>query len=65
VPPIAILLGWWLLGEAPAGFAYLGGALCLLGVYVSRRPARSDRRRQPEPQPEQVRVGDGEVAHRP
>jgi drug/metabolite transporter (DMT)-like permease len=53
VPPIAILLGWWLLGEAPAGFAYLGGALCLLGVYVSRRPARSvRRRRQLEPQPE-------------
>jgi drug/metabolite transporter (DMT)-like permease len=52
VPPIAILLGWWLLGEAPAGFAYLGGALCLLGVYVSRRPARSVRRRQLEPQPE-------------
>jgi drug/metabolite transporter (DMT)-like permease len=53
VPPIAILLGWWLLGEAPAAFAYLGGALCLLGVYVSRRPTRSvRRRRQLEPQPE-------------
>jgi drug/metabolite transporter (DMT)-like permease len=53
VPPIAILLGWWLLGEAPAAFAYLGGALCLLGVYVSRRPSRSvRRRRQLEPQPE-------------
>ncbi|HZD97770.1 MAG TPA: DMT family transporter [Micromonosporaceae bacterium] len=53
VPPIAILLGWWLLGEAPVAFAYLGGALCLLGVYVSRRPSRSVRRpRRLEPQPE-------------
>jgi drug/metabolite transporter (DMT)-like permease len=53
VPPIAILLGWWLLGETPVAFAYLGGVLCLLGVYVSRRPSRSARRRrQLEPQPE-------------
>ena len=66
VPPIAILLGWWLLGEAPAGFAYLGGALCLLGVYVSRRSPRSVRkRRQLEPQREPVPVVDGEVVHRP
>lgn len=37
VPPIAILLGWALLGETPAGLAFAGGALCLLGVYVARR----------------------------
>jgi drug/metabolite transporter (DMT)-like permease len=43
VPPIAILLGWWLLGEAPAALAYLGGVLCLVGVYVSRRKPRSAR----------------------
>jgi drug/metabolite transporter (DMT)-like permease len=66
VPPIAVLLGWWLLGEAPVALAYVGGVLCLLGVYVSRRSSGSARqRRQLEPQPEQVRVGDGEVAHRP
>ncbi len=37
VPPIAILLGWALLGETPAGLAFAGGALCLFGVYVARR----------------------------
>jgi drug/metabolite transporter (DMT)-like permease len=37
VPPISILLGWLWLGESPAALAYLGGALCLLGVGLSRR----------------------------
>jgi drug/metabolite transporter (DMT)-like permease len=37
VPPISILLGWLWLGETPAGLAYLGGALCLAGVAISRR----------------------------
>jgi drug/metabolite transporter (DMT)-like permease len=37
VTPIAILLGWALLGETPAALAYVGGALCLAGVYVARR----------------------------
>jgi drug/metabolite transporter (DMT)-like permease len=37
VPPISILLGWLWLGESPAALAYLGGALCLLGVGFSRR----------------------------
>ena len=39
VPPVAILLGWLLLGESPAPLAYLGGAICLAGVYLSRRGA--------------------------
>jgi len=38
VPPVSVLLGWLWLGESPAGLAYLGGALCLAGVAVSRRP---------------------------
>src|SRR5207253_380612 len=38
VPPISVLLGWAWLNETPAGLAYLGGALCLAGVAVSRRP---------------------------
>jgi drug/metabolite transporter (DMT)-like permease len=38
VPPISILLGWALLGETPAGLAVAGGALCLGGVVVARRP---------------------------
>jgi drug/metabolite transporter (DMT)-like permease len=37
VPPISILLAWLWLGESPAGLAYLGGALCVLGVGLSRR----------------------------
>jgi drug/metabolite transporter (DMT)-like permease len=41
VPPIAILLGWTLLGEAPALAALGGGLLCLVGVYLSRRPAET------------------------
>jgi drug/metabolite transporter (DMT)-like permease len=37
VPPLSILLGWLWLGESPAALAYLGGALCLAGVGLSRR----------------------------
>jgi drug/metabolite transporter (DMT)-like permease len=37
VPPVSVLLGWAWLGESPAALAYLGGALCLVGVAVSRR----------------------------
>jgi drug/metabolite transporter (DMT)-like permease len=37
VPPIAILLGWLLLGEAPPALALAGGALCLGGVALARR----------------------------
>jgi drug/metabolite transporter (DMT)-like permease len=46
VPPIAILLGWAMLGESPAALAFLGGALCLVGVVIARRPSlqvRGDR----------------------
>jgi drug/metabolite transporter (DMT)-like permease len=37
VPPIAIVLGWLLLGEVPPVLAIAGGALCLTGVALSRR----------------------------
>lgn len=37
VPPISIGLSWGLLGETPPVLAYAGGALCLLGVALSRR----------------------------
>lgn len=40
VPPIAIVLAWVLLGETPALLAVLGGALCLVGVTISRRRPR-------------------------
>jgi drug/metabolite transporter (DMT)-like permease len=39
VPSLAILLGWAILGETPALLAIAGGALCLAGVVVARRPA--------------------------
>jgi drug/metabolite transporter (DMT)-like permease len=41
VPPLAVLLGWVILGEAPAALALVGGAVTLLGVAVARgRPRR-------------------------
>jgi drug/metabolite transporter (DMT)-like permease len=36
VPPLSVLLGWLWLGETPARLAYLGGALCLVGVAIGR-----------------------------
>ncbi len=41
VPVIAIGLAWITLSEAPAPLAYLGGALCVAGVLVSRRTPRA------------------------
>ena len=52
VPAIAVLLSWLLLDETPVPLAYVGGALCLVGVAISRlpngirllpRPGRADR----------------------
>jgi len=40
VPPIAITLGWLLLGEVPALLAVVGGLLSLVGVAIARRPSR-------------------------
>ncbi len=37
VPPIAIVLGWTILDEVPPTLAFVGGAIALLGVVVSRR----------------------------
>ncbi|WP_207127727.1 DMT family transporter [Actinocatenispora comari] len=37
VPPVAVLLGWLLLAETPAALALVGGAICLVGVAVTRR----------------------------
>ncbi|ONI68959.1 EamA family transporter [Kribbella sp. ALI-6-A] len=44
VPLVAILLAWLLLGETPAGLAIVGGALCLVGVAVSRSRGRTRER---------------------
>jgi drug/metabolite transporter (DMT)-like permease len=37
VPLVATLLGWAVLGERPPWLAAAGGALCLAGVYLTRR----------------------------
>lgn len=36
VPPIAVLLGWAILGETPPALAFAGGATCLAGVAIAR-----------------------------
>lgn len=41
VPPIAIVMSWFILAEFPPGIAVLGGALCLVGVYVARKLPRA------------------------
>ena len=41
VPPLAILMGWAMLGEQPALLAVAGGVLCLTGVGLTRRLGRS------------------------
>ena len=48
VPPVAIALGWLLLGEVPAVLAVVGGVVCLVGVAIARRPVR---RRGPRAEP--------------
>jgi drug/metabolite transporter (DMT)-like permease len=40
VPPITIVMSWLILGEVPAVMAVVGGALCLVGVYIARRESR-------------------------
>jgi drug/metabolite transporter (DMT)-like permease len=46
VPLLTVLMSWLLLAEVPAPLAFVGGALCLAGVAVTRLPAR---RRDPRP----------------
>ena len=40
VPPITVLMSWVVLSEAPPAMAYVGGALCLVGVAITRRRPR-------------------------
>lgn len=37
VPPLTVLAGWLAFGEVPTILAIVGGALCLVGVAISRR----------------------------
>lgn len=41
VPPLAVLLGWLMLGEVPPALALPGGLLCLCGVALARRAPRT------------------------
>ncbi|MFI0240600.1 DMT family transporter [Streptomyces sp. NPDC016845] len=38
VPAVSVLLSWLLLSEIPTTYGLVGGALCLAGVALSRRP---------------------------
>ena len=40
VPLITALMAWILLDEVPPGLAFVGGALCVVGVLVTRRRSR-------------------------
>jgi drug/metabolite transporter (DMT)-like permease len=52
VPPVALLLGWAILGEVPPLLAIPGGVLCLTGVALARwRPAVPQTVRPLEAQP--------------
>lgn len=41
VPALVVLMSWLLLDEVPGLLTLAGGALCLVGVAVSRRPGRA------------------------
>jgi drug/metabolite transporter (DMT)-like permease len=56
VPPLAVLLGWILLGEVPPLLALPGGILCLAGVALAR--SRIGRRRA-DPTPAVVEAAGG------
>lgn len=47
VPALTVLMSWTFLGEVPTALALLGGGLCLVGVALTRLPAR----RAPAPAP--------------
>jgi drug/metabolite transporter (DMT)-like permease len=40
IPSLTVLMSWLILGEVPRGPALAGGALCLIGVAISRRRGR-------------------------
>ena len=44
VPPITVLLGWLFLGEVPPALAFVGGALCLGGVALTRSSVEGPQR---------------------
>jgi drug/metabolite transporter (DMT)-like permease len=52
VPPITIVMSWLILGELPGVMAVIGGALCLVGVYIARKqPSVTAPSPSPSPSP--------------
>ncbi|MCL9762514.1 DMT family transporter [Frankia sp. AiPa1] len=49
VPVLATLLSWIILDEAPAALSFVGGALCLAGVAITRSKATIRRGTRPRP----------------
>ena len=43
VPLIATLIAWLLLDEVPPPLAFVGGALCIVGVLLTRKKPRAVR----------------------
>lgn len=56
VPLLTTLLAWLLLGEVPPALAFLGGALCILGVWLTRRRPRAVTSEQSPPAAESTAV---------
>src|SRR5262249_9228892 len=66
VPALVVLMSWAFLGETPRPLAYLGGALCLVGVAISRGRARPSQAGPAGPEPAIHDAGAGEApARRP
>ncbi|MBO0843365.1 MAG: DMT family transporter, partial [Nocardioides sp.] len=40
VPFITALMAWLLLGEVPPALTFVGGAMCIVGVLITRRQPR-------------------------
>ena len=49
VPAVATLISWVVLSEVPAAMAFVGGALCLVGVAITRLPSRAKAHATPAP----------------
>ncbi|PRX44309.1 drug/metabolite transporter (DMT)-like permease [Prauserella shujinwangii] len=58
VPAVSVLLSWLLLSEVPTAYGFVGGAICLVGVAISRRRPRG--RRSAVGQPQADDAGDDE-----
>jgi drug/metabolite transporter (DMT)-like permease len=54
VPPLVVLMGWLLLDEVPPALAFVGGAVCLVGVGVARSRPSARRIRRARRAPEEV-----------